>query len=419
MLSLKAYARTAMMGAALATATFAVATTATTGPVRAEVSNVSLPTIPFKLKNKSKLKKDLYVYIVGMTGSTWVHVTNASGAYEAFTEQTTPVPFGFNVGKDKKVNLVLPQLQAMRIYFSFGKPLMLTVSPANVPGVPAGWSSGDPNYKTIFDWTEFTWVPDGANSTLGGNATQVDMFGFATQIRLAGVEGDFTTPVVKKSGFRKANSRLKIFEDLYAAKRPWKKLIVGKKKKPLRVIAPYHGMISGVFPANQLQKYINKVWSKYETKTMTAAPQNVPYTGKVVNGLLVFTQDGNPSVSFSFPKPTSQQAYEGAILPDPIPSDTLVEQQARAIGALLQGAFMRTTLAKNGDLDACKRKQFYKNKPVNEYAKAIHKPAIKKLAYAFGFDDTCSQSSYIGVHNPTSILIKILPLKDKKKGKNS
>ena len=123
----------------------------------------------------------------------------------------------------------------------------------------------------------------------------------------------------------------------------------------------------------------------------------------------------DPATTFSFPKPTSQQAYEGAILPVPIPGDVLVEQQARAIGALLQGAFMRTTLAKDGDLDACKKKQFYKNKPVNEYAKAIHKPAIKKLAYAFGFDDTCSQSSYIGVHNPTSMLIKILPLKDKKK----
>ena len=101
MLSLKAYARTALLGAVLATATFGVATLATSGPVRAEVSNVSLPTIPFQLKNQSKLKKDLYVYIVGMSGADWVHVTDANGTLEVFTEQTTPAPFGFNVGMDK------------------------------------------------------------------------------------------------------------------------------------------------------------------------------------------------------------------------------------------------------------------------------------------------------------------------------
>jgi hypothetical protein len=411
MLSFKATARTAIVAATVAAGTFGLGSFGAAAPASAEVSSLALPTIPFMLKNKSQSKKDLYVYIVGMTGATWVHVTDMAGTYEAFTEQTTPVPFGVNVGTDKNVNLVLPQLQAMRIYFSFGKPLMLTVSSANVPGVPAGWVSSDPNYNTLFDWTEFTWVQDGAHSTLGGNATQVDMFGFATKIRLSGLEGDFTTPVVKKSGFKKRKARTKILDDLKAANDPWDKLLVGKKKKPLRVIAPYHGMNSGVFPKTQLNKYIKKVWKKYETDTMSAAPQNVPYTGQVVGGKLVFTKKGDPSTTFSFPKPSSNAVYEGAILPDPIPSATLVEQQARAIGALLQGAFLRSVLHEEGDLDACKKNTFYKEMPVNEYAKAIHKQGIDKLAYAFGFDDTCNQSSYIGVHDPAWLKIQILRIK--------
>ncbi len=411
MLSFKTTARTAIFGAMVAAGAFGLGSLGAPAPAAADVSAVAVPTIPFQLKNKSQVKKDLYVYIVGMEGANWVHVTDTAGTYQTFTEQTTPVPFGINVGKGKKVDLVLPQLQAMRIYFSFGKPLMLTVSSANVPGVPAGWSDGDPNYKTLFDWTEFTWVQDGGHSTLGGNATQVDMFGFATKIRLSGKEGDFTTPVVKKSGFKKNNSRKKIIAALKDADDPWDKLLVGKKRNPTRAIAPYHGMNSGVFPKNQLNKYINKVWKTYETETMSASPQNVAYTGQVKGGKLVFTKKGDPSTSFSFPKPSTKAVYEGAILPDPIPGNMLVEQQARAIGALLQGAFMRSVLLEEGDLDACKTKTFYMEDPVNEYASAIHKPAIDNLAYAFGFDDTCEQSSYIGVHDPNWLKIQILRIK--------
>jgi hypothetical protein len=47
---------------------------------------------------------------------------------------------------------------------------------------------------------------------------------------------------------------------------------------------------------------------------------------------------------------------------------------------------------------------------VNEYAHVIHENAVKGLAYAFGFDDTCSQSSYIGVYAPTAMTLEIGPL---------
>ena len=395
---------------ALALAGTVPVTPAAAAPTAAAAAEV-LPTIPFKLINKSGSRKDLYVYVVGMDGPTWYYMTDKSGNIAAFTEQTTPVPFGFSVGKARRTTITLPQLQAMRIYFSFGKPLKLTVSSANVPGVPAGWAKGDPNYRTLFDWTEFTWVQDGVHSTLGGNATQVDMFGFATRIKLAGKQGDYTTPVVKRSGFRAKYSRRQILADLRQAKRPWKKLLVGRKRNPRRAIAPYHGMDAGVFPTKQLNSYINDVWKTYETGKMTAKPQNVAYTGQVENGNLVFKKDGDPATSFSFPKPTTRQVYEGAILPDPMPADVLVEQQARAIGALLQGAFLRSTLNKQGNLESCRKRSFYKNAPVNEYAKAIHKPSIARKAYAFGYDDTCSQSSYIGVHDPDWMRIDILPLK--------
>lgn len=375
-------------------------------------NNIGVDVLPFTLINDSGHPGKLFVYITGMSGSTWYHVTNRNGDVAAYTPSMTAQPFGLDLGKTRRTELKLPQLQAMRVYFSFRKPIRVGVSNASVPGVPAGWVREDPNFRTLFDWAEFTWVPDSqGRSTLGGNATQVDMFGFPMRIRLAGLDNDFKTPVVKVSGFGANNPRGKILDEIRRARRPWSRLIVAPGAKyPLRAIAPYNGMNLGIFPKNQLNAYINSVYSHYTRATLSARPEGVLFTGGTRQGKLVFQQQGDPNVSFRFPRPTGNEVYSGAILPRPMPSDPVVERRARAIGAQLQGAFMRSTLLINGNLDACRRGTFYKRAPVNHYARAIHAHAIRKLAYAFGFDDTCDQSSYIGVNNPMRLQIIIQPL---------
>ena len=30
---------------------------------------------------------------------------------------------------------------------------------SGVPSTPAGWNAADKNYKTLYDWAEFSWVP--------------------------------------------------------------------------------------------------------------------------------------------------------------------------------------------------------------------------------------------------------------------
>jgi Beta-1,3-glucanase len=389
------------------------------GAVRAQgvekQNNLGLRTVPFRIVNHTNHPGKLYVYINGLVptrGNRSFYVSNRSGNLTIVPQSATPQSLALDLGRNEVVNLQLPQLTAMRIYFSLGRPVLVTATAQGAPpSTPAGWVKTDPNYRTIFDWTEFTWVDDPpaarSDSTIGGNATQVDMFGIPMLIALRGHDDD-GNPVTRKSGFSDAGARQKIFTDLANAGRPWSRLVLGANNvMPLRVIAPYHGMDFGVFPQNQLQGYINQVFQRYgsDSNRLTGQTQNRTYRGRVVGGDLVFTEL-NGSETFKFKKPNSKQAYQNDLPPIPNPL-TPAGDRARAIGALLGGAFMRTALLLNSNLNACRKAQFYRDRPVNVYGRVFHTYGLRRLAYAFGFDDTCDQSSFVQVHDPAALTITL------------
>ena len=397
--------RTRLGGALLAAA-------ALLAPPALAANNLGLETLPLTIKNNTASGKNVYVSITGMVNGNWYTVTDAKGNVARSTYSPTPRAFALNIGKAAKMDMQLPQLVGMRIYVSLDKPLLVNTSPDGVPGAPAGWVPNDPNFNTIFDWAEFTWVKDGLSS-LGGNLTQVDMVGMAMRIDLAGLDSDLKTPVTKSVGFAvnpNTSMRRDYFSALLKAGAPWSRLVMRDAAgKPIRVIAPYHGMEMGWFPRGQLQSYINQAYIQYATKTLRGTSEGVTFTGRAVGRDLVFT-DPKTKGTFRFPRPDSFNAYIGNFVPSPLPTDPVLERRGRAIGALLQGAYMRTTLLTSDDLNACRKAQFYKSEPVNIYASALHALAIGGKAYAFGYDDTCEQSSYIGVHAPKSLVLTLGPL---------
>lgn len=401
--------RSAAFAAALAAAFLFPA-----GPAASAEEAEASPTIPLTIVNNSSQKKTLYVYIKGLLNGEVVYVSDKNGTVESFTATATPKSFALDLGKARKSELRLPQLSSARVYLSLGKPVVVTVGASGVPSTPNGWTRGSNNFKTLFDWIEYTWTPNsGSNSTLNANTTQVDMFGFPMQIRISGFKADFTTPVVMTSGFRgRKNVRQKVIDALDKAGRPWKKLVV-RPKNPLRVIAPDHGIEAGKFPKNHLQRYINAVYNTYRNKTLTVqvgdSGTTRTYIGATVGNNLRFHALHAPQTFFLYPKPDSLTVYSGSIAADPQPTDASLLSQSAQIAALLQGAFLRSTIKVQGNLNACKKKSFYKNQPVNEYAKAIHAYGIGKRAYAFGYDDTCNDSSDISPTNPKSMRIVILP----------
>ena len=373
-------------------------------------NNLGLPTIPLVIQNNSGHAGKLFVYITGLVpqdGNKAYYVSATNGDVTVVPKADQPVSLALDLGRTQVARLNLPQMTALRIYMSFRKPVVVIATAEGAPpSSPPGWVPDDPNYGVLFDFAEFTWTAH--DNTIGGNATQVDMFGLAMLLALKGKD-DHGQPVIRRAGFNDPEARTKIFAALNDAGPPWKRLVIGNR----RIIAPYHGIALGRFGQNQLNAYINAVWTKYRTQTLQATTEGRNYTGKVIGGRLVFEEVGG-SETFSFAKPTTMEAYQNALTPDPNPPGPGPGARARAVAAMLSGAFMRTTLLLNRNLiddrASCKVRQFYTDSPVNLYAKTFHEFALRKLAYSFGFDDTCQQSSFVQVHDPESLRIIIQPL---------
>jgi len=382
-------------------------------------NNLGLRTIPFRIVNNTGHAGDLFLYVIGEVASNGksYYLSNVNGDVTIVPQLLQPTSLGLNLGAQTTYDVMLPQLRATRIFFSFDRGLVVTATAEGAPpSAPPGWVQTDPNFNTLFDFAEFTWLddvqPSNFTSTLGINATQVDMFGFAMLIALTGTDDAGTVGAVKKAGFNDSAARKKIFSALQSAGKPWRTLIMGDGRTvPLRVIAPYHGIEMGVFPANFLDDYIDQVWTFYTRKQLSAMSENRTYAGTIQDGLMVFNEVGGPDPPFKFDKPTSKAAFENAM---PVRGCVVNNPpawcgRAGAIGALMGAGFMRTTLLAATNLNKCAVKSFYQNAPVNMYAETFHQYSLRQLAYSFGFDDTCDQSSFIQIHDPTKLQITIQP----------
>ena len=181
---------------------------------------------------------------------------------------------------------------------------------------------------------------------------------------------------------------------------------------PLRVISPYHGIANGVFPNNALDSYISQVFSFYQSNSLAVRAScgqdgGVSHilSGSTSGGALVFSEGG--TARFQFLQPTTLTVYQNEIHANPTPAPPLYNCLSGVVAATLGGAFIRTNLLLNTNLDACNTSQFYVGSPIQQYAQSFHAYGVNHLAYSFGYDDTCGQSSYINIDDPTGFSITV------------
>lgn len=367
-------------------------------------NNIERELIPLKIINQTK-RANLFFYVVGTTKPTspehhWYYQSDLQGNVKLCTPGDGETSYSLPL-TELETTIQLPRLSGVRIYFSFDKKLNLSVGPNGIPSSLSGWSENS-NFDTQFDWLEFTWEVNATDMTLGGNPTQVDMFGLPFSFSLTGFDAN-RQPQTVSGGFSQGGLRYKILKDLKQAPAPWNKLVLSDPTtgEDYRAISPYHGMeLNQLFPRDQLDDYINQVWAKYSTETLTAEAENVTFSGRVSNGNLVFSDGAGQTISF--PKPSSFMVYTSG----PVP--TLAGGKAGVIQKGLQAGFLRSTLLLSSHLPHCQAADFYRDAPVNHYAKIIHAYATDGEAYAFGYDDVCDQSSFRIVHNPRSAQITLL-----------
>jgi glycosyl hydrolase family 64 (putative beta-1,3-glucanase) len=291
----------------------------------------------------------------------------------------------FTVEQASTVPMQSPRLEGARMYISAGSPMYIPVSDDDKGwGGPDLHNPQDPNADVYFDWYEFTYSYDpGAPVPFGGNTTQVDMFGIPLTARLQQAS----------SGYDQSVGITLTREQNYAQYGE----TVGPAFQSLagdyRIVAPRSSsaFAGGGKYGDLIQPAIDAAWQKWATDGFTLTRLNQTFSGRVVEGRLEFTKDGQGPHYLD--KPTSADVVQcaGALVP-PAP-EKVVE---RELGAELGAAFNRgvsgntTTWYQPSD--------YYTHEPSNDYAAFFHRISIDHRAYGFPYDDVNDQSS-----------VKILP----------
>ncbi|MCB5909905.1 beta-1,3-glucanase family protein [Streptomyces pinistramenti] len=332
----------------------------------------------------------VWIYIVGNDGTQQVRVTpegelkpvavSDNGA-DGFTDYAIPL------AASGPTTLQLPQMSG-RIYTALGSKLKFkAVEDGNGKAAlayPAGWVSSDPNYDVLHDCAEFTYNAGGMYC----NTTMVDMFSVPLAIKLTGAK-DQTT------GTLKDGARAKVFADVKAAE-GFDKLVIGDK----RVIAPGHGLDSGLFGKDYFAPAIDDAWSAYAGKDLKVTTNAGTFTGRVSAGKLSFT--GPATVAFDKPSTRDVLFCDGALA---APNDGTTGPVAAILGAALN----RSTLVSAAAQPATDPAAFYQEQLTNHYAKAMHAATADGKAYGFAFDDVAGFASYIEDGAPKEITLTLTP----------
>ncbi|MEV0346805.1 beta-1,3-glucanase family protein [Nonomuraea sp. NPDC050680] len=375
--------RTLLAGAAVAAATPVLALAR-----RAEAATVLPLTVvnhTFRYANSA-----IFLYIVGTdlaTGQqvyvradgTRVPVSASLNGPDGFADLSIPLA----ANGDTRLNL--PWMSG-RIYVSIGQKVKFRVvtdgSGRAALQHPAGWVSSDPSYGVLHDFMEFTFKSDG----MFCNTTMVDMFSIPMELRLDGQSSQTIGTLVP-------NGRDTIFAGI-AANPAFRLLIVGDN---LRVIAPGHGIDSGIFSSTYFDPYITQVWNTYASANLRVVVGGTTYTGRVSGGQLVF----NNGIR-TFARPSTRDIFycNGALD---------AGGTSGPVAAILGAAFNRSTLHNHPDQPTTDRSTFYLTSVSNHYARVLHENTRDHKAYGFPFDDVANYASYVQDLAPTALRLRLTP----------
>ncbi|MFD1046763.1 beta-1,3-glucanase family protein [Kibdelosporangium lantanae] len=162
-----------------------------------------------------------------------------------------------------------------------------------------------------------------------------------------------------------------------------------------------------LLPATVMNDYVNRVWAKYSTSTLTVTPfanqPNTKYFGRVSGNVMNFT-NGAGAVVTSFQKPDSDSIFGCYKLLD-APNDLVRSPISRTLCA----GFNRSTLLTNANQPDTSSAGFYLDAVTNQYARKVHAQMVDGKAYAFAFDDVGNFESLVNDGNPQQAFLTLDP----------
>jgi hypothetical protein len=403
------------VGALASAAVLAVAPAADAAPVARDATTpaAAMPrdgSFPLTFVNKAAASYpagDVYVTVMGMASpgqwsylrqdGTLAHINHLDvQAPEHLTKNGIPYPnMSFTLAQASTVN-VPPHLEGARAYISLGSPMYFGVSPDDT-----GWAGpdlnnpADPNKDVLFDWYEFTYQH--GKIPFGGNTTQVDMLGFPMTARLEQSSSHYDKTVGIDM------PRAEVFQRFRQTVDP----AFAGLEDSYRITAPRTASSFGTGGSQQgyLDEYINRTWQEYTDHQFTLSRLNQTFTGRVIDGELVFTKDGAGPYVLNKPTTHDVLACSGALASAGM-NTTELELGAEFCAAFNRGVAMNTA-------DWYNPSTYYQSTPNNEYSHFMHAVNVGNRAYGFAYDDINDQSSVCILDNsnpPSSLTITIEPM---------
>jgi hypothetical protein len=361
-------------------------------------------TIPLKVTNNSGRGEPVYVYNLGTLLTTgqqgWADANGTFHAWPAGGNPPTPAPDasipGPAAGQSKTIRI--PKFSG-RIYFSYGQKLVFRLTTGGLVQ-PAVQNPTDPNHDILFNWSEYTLNDSG----LWLNSTQVDMFSAPYAVGVQRADGTTVS-----TGHLKAGGYNGFFSALRGQPGGWGNLIQTRSDGTvLRALSPGHGLENGALPASVMDDYVNRVWQKYATTTLTVTPfgdqPGTKYYGRVSGNVMNFTNSAGAVVT-SFQKPDADSVFGCHKLLD-APND----QVRGPISRTLCAGYNRSTLLANPNQPDTTDAGFYQDAVTNHYARKIHAQMADGKAYAFAFDDVGNHESLVHDGAPQQGYLTLDPL---------
>ncbi|MYZ35908.1 glycoside hydrolase family 64 protein [Streptomyces sp. MnatMP-M17] len=393
-----------LLASLAAAAILATGFTAASPASPAGAAEAAVPaTIPLTITNSSGRTDPVYIYNLGTNLTTgqqgWADANGTFHAWPAGGNPPTPAPDASIAGpaNGQSVTVRMPKFSG-RVYFSYGQKLVFKLTTGGLVQ-PAVQNPADPNRDILFNWTEYTLNDAG----LWINSTQVDMFSapYAVGVRLP-------NGTTKTTGHLKAGGYNGFYDSLRSQPGGWANLIQTRADGTvLRALSPGHGIGSGLLPASVMDDYINRVWSRYTTSTLTVTPfgdqPNTKYFGRVSGNVMNFTNAAGAVVT-SFQKPDADSVFGCYKLLD-APNDLVRGPISRTLCA----GFNRSTLLVNPNQPDTSAANFYQDAVTNHYARKIHAQMADGKAYAFAFDDVGAHESLVHDGDPQQAYITLDP----------
>ncbi|MFE3991527.1 glycoside hydrolase family 64 protein [Streptomyces goshikiensis] len=358
-------------------------------------------TIPLTIKNSSGRGEPVYVYNLGTLLATgqqgWADANGGFHPWPVGGNPPVPAPdasiAGPAAGQTKTIRM--PKFSG-RVYFSIGQKITFKLTPGGLVQ-PAVQNPSDPNRNVLFNWSEYTLNDAG----LWINSTQVDMFSAPYAVGVKAADG-----TIRSTGRLRPGGYDAVFSRLRSA--GWGGLIQNRSDgTPLRALAPGHGIEAGGIPSGVMNDYIQRVWSKYSSSTLTVTPfanqPNTKYYGRVSGNVMNFT-NGSGAVVTSFQKPDSDSVFGCYKLLD-APNDAVRGPISRTLCA----AFNRSTLLTNPNQPDANGVNFYRDSVTNHYSRIIHEQMADGKAYGFAFDDVGAHESLVHDGNPQEAYMTLEP----------